>query len=86
MRYALMGLVLAGCVNSYGIQRTGPDRFETSALAAPLAGGAGGARARALEDATKHCESMGKQVEVTDTTNRYSFPANSVATVQFACR
>lgn len=86
MKYALMGLLLYGCATHYGVQQLGTDRYEVSALAAPAAGGAGGARTLALEEANKHCAAQSKHVDVTDTTNRYAFPANSVATVTFRCR
>jgi len=40
----------------------------------------------ALTNANKKCESMGKQIEVTDTKSEYAFPANAVVTVTFRCK
>ena len=64
----------------------GPDLYQTSANASPARGAATGAREMALRNANAKCDSMKRQIEVTDTKTEYAFPANAVVTVTFRCR
>jgi hypothetical protein len=51
-----------------------------------MRGGKTGAHEMAVDNANKKCESMGKQIEVTDTKIEWGFPTNGVATVTFRCK
>ena len=79
-------LLVAGCAWQSEAMKIGPDLYQTSANASPARGAATGAREMALTNANKKCESMGKQIEVTDTKSEYAFPANAVVTVTFRCK
>jgi len=79
-------LFAAGCAWQSEAMKIGPDLYQTSANASPARGGATGAREMAITNANKKCDSMGKQIEVTDSQSEYAFPANAVVTVTFRCR
>jgi len=83
---AALGLIVAGCAWQSEAMKIGPDLYQTSANASPARGAATGAREMAITNANKKCDSMGKQIEVTDTKSEYAFPANAVVTVTFRCR
>jgi hypothetical protein len=78
-------LTLAACAWQSEALRVGPDTYQTSANASPARGAASGAREMALGNANKHCDSLGKKIEVTDTKSEYAFPANAVVTITFKC-
>ncbi len=79
-------LLLAGCAQSSGVLKMGPDTYTISAAAAPARGGSSEARKIALAEANQHCTQMGKEILVTNigtaTTNLYG--AGS-AEVTFRC-
>jgi len=79
-------LIGTACAWQSDAMKIGPDLYQTSANASPARGAATGAREMALTNANKKCDSMGKQIEVTDTKSEYAFPANAVVTVTFRCR
>lgn len=61
--------VLAGCAQSSGIMKMGPDTYSVSVHAAPALGGASGARQRALGEANERCAQEGKEILVTNITS-----------------
>ena len=79
-------LILTACAWQSEAMKVGPDLFQTSANASPARGAATGAREMALRNANEKCDSLGKQIEVTDSKTEYAFPANAVVTVTFRCR
>ena len=78
-------LVIAGCAWQSEALRVGPDTWQTSANASPARGAASGAREMALGNANKHCDSLGRQIQVVDSKSEYAFPANAVVTITFKC-
>ena len=78
-------LAIAGCAWQSEALRVGPDTWQTSANASPARGAASGAREMALGNANKHCDSLGRQIEVVDSKSEYAFPANAVVTITFKC-
>ena len=40
----------------------------------------------ALRNANAKCDSLGKNITVTDMKSEYAFPANGVATITFTCK
>lgn len=78
-------VLIGGCAWQSEALRVGPDTWQTSANASPARGAASGAREMALGNANKHCDSLGRQIEVVDSKTEYAFPANSVVTITFKC-
>lgn len=58
---------LAGCATSSGVMQLGPDTYTISTHASVVRGGAAGAKRMALEEASRHCASMGKEILVMNT-------------------
>lgn len=81
----LLPAFLLGCAWQSEALQVAPYTYQTSANASPARGAASGAREMALETANKKCDSMGRQIEVTDTKSEYAFPANAVVTITFKC-
>lgn len=79
-------LLAGGCAWQSEALKIGQDTYQTSANASPARGGATGALRMALTNANKKCESMGKEIEVTNTDTQWAFPANAVVTVTFKCK
>lgn len=82
---ALIGVLLTGCAWQSQALKLGDDHWQVSANASPARGAGTGARRMALTNANRHCESLGKTIEVIDIETEYAFPANSVATITFKC-
>lgn len=82
---ALMVVLLASCAWQSQALRLSDDTWQVSANASPARGAATGARSMALTNANRHCEALGRTVEVVNIEMAYAFPANSVATVTFRC-
>ena len=78
--------LLAGCSTTSKVMEVGPDTYSVSAMAAPVRGGTGAARSNALEQANAHCRSLGKYIEVVDTSQETlnSYGAGA-ADVVFRC-
>ena len=56
-----IALALAGCAMHSGVMERHDGTFTVSAFAAPMRGGAAGARAYAFEQAQAHCAKEGKR-------------------------
>jgi len=89
MRIALLciaGALCAGCAQSSGVLKMGPDTYSISAAAAPARGGPSEARKIALTGANQHCANLGREILVTNvgtaTTNIYGA---GTAEVTFRC-
>lgn len=81
----LLAILAHGCAWQSEALQVGPDTYQTSANASPARGAGTGAREMALANANKKCESLGRQIDVTDTKSEYAFPANAVVTITFKC-
>ena len=77
---------LPGCAINYDVLKVGPDTYQVAALAAPIRGGIAGAQQMAVARANKQCESLGKEVTVTNIETGHEFPANGRAVVTFSCK
>jgi len=78
--------LIAGCAWQSPALKLSDDTYQVTANASPARGGIAGAREMALTNANQKCDSLGKQINVTDIKSEYAFPANGVATVTFTCR
>lgn len=76
--------LLVGCASNSGALKIGPDTFTVTATRQSIAGGAAGAQASALKEANRQCESMGREVMVTDTAAGFERPYNRYS-VTFRC-
>lgn len=81
----LMVISLAGCAWQSQALRLNNDTWQVTANASPARGAGAGARRMALTNATRHCGTLGKTVEVISVEMEYAFPTNRVATVTFRC-
>jgi hypothetical protein len=81
----VLATLVTGCAWQSEALQVEPDTYQTSANASPARGAASGAREMALVNANKKCQSLGRQIEVTDTKTEYAFPANAVVTITFKC-
>ncbi len=87
---AVAAVVLLGaCSSTSRVLEVGPDTYSVSAWAQPVRGGTGAANSEALEQANAHCRSLGKYIEVVETSRGtadsfigYGLPA---ADVVFRC-
>lgn len=59
-------IILAGCTQSSGVLKLGPDTFTTSASAASTRGGPSEARKIVLTEANEYCAQLGKEILVTN--------------------
>lgn len=64
--------VLGGCMRTGDILKMGPDTYSVSSYRAPIFGGASGAQSNAIKEANAHCESIGKEIIVSNTHKVYS--------------
>jgi hypothetical protein len=78
-------LILAGCAVTHDAIQVGPNRYQTSALAAPARGGISGAQRLATQKAAAACAAKGLQVNVLSVDTGHEFPINGTATVTFEC-
>ena len=74
------------CVQSSGVLKIGPDTYTVQIHAAPAAGGVSGATKHAINEANERCNSLGKEILVTNTTSGASshLPGGTVK-VTFYC-
>ncbi len=78
-------VLLAGCAVTHDALQVGPNRYQTTAMAAPARGGIAGAERLAKERAAKTCTDKGMQVNVLSVETGREFPAAGTATVTFEC-
>jgi hypothetical protein len=83
---AAIPFIVAGCAWQSEAQKVGPDTYQVSANASPARGGVTGAQQMALANANKKCDSMHKEITVTDIKTEHAFPTNGVATITFTCK
>ena len=77
---------LAGCAQSSGILKMGPDTYSVSVHAAPARGGVPGARNLALTEANDHCSKAGKEIMVNNVASgRSSHLPGGTVEVTFQC-
>lgn len=80
----ILTATLAACASNSGALKIGPDTYKVTASRDHIAGGAAGAQSSALREANRQCDSMGREVMVTDTATSYQRP-HSVYSVTFRC-
>jgi hypothetical protein len=78
-------MLLAGCAITYDAVQVGPNRYQTTATAAPALGGVAAAQNNAAKAANKKCTTMGKTVNVVNVETGHDFPANGRAVMTFEC-
>jgi Short C-terminal domain len=84
----LLALIFAGCASNSGIMPIGKDTFMVSRQAATGFSGSGTLKAEAFQEANKHCESLGKSLQVVSTheaTPPYILGNFPKAEIQFMC-
>jgi hypothetical protein len=77
---------MSACAWQSKALKIGDDTYQVSANASPARGGVTGARGMALSNANKHCDALGRSIEVLNIQTEHAFPANGVATVTFKCK
>jgi hypothetical protein len=82
---SLLVIGVTGCAWQSDPQKVAENTYQVSANASPARGAATGARQMALTAANKKCDSLGKNIEITNTETGWAFPTNSVVTVTFRC-
>lgn len=83
---AVAAVALAGCSNSSGVFQTGQDTYQVSTRATWELGGRAGAKRMALEEATRHCGTRGKTLQVVNTSDAYGHFEGGTVDLVFACR
>lgn len=77
--------MLAGCVSTTTVMQTGPGTWDVSATSDGLRS-ASDARAAALQEANKHCATLGKTIQVVrDRSERTRMDIDTTYTVTFRC-
>lgn len=86
-RYVIFAaLTLAGCAQSSGAMRMGPDTYSVSVHAAPVLGGVTGAQRRALQEAAETCAAQGREMLVTNmSSGRSSHLPGGTVEATFQC-
>jgi len=79
-------LALNECAVTHEAVKVGPDTYQVSAVAAPARGGVAGAEQMAVARANKKCDSLGKEIAVTNVETGHEFPAAGRAVVTFTCK
>ena len=85
--YVLLSLGLAlltACSQTSGVFKLGPDTYITSAAASPNAGQLEAQRL-ALSEASKHCASMGKRINVMKTSDVIDTYGGGRSKLTFRC-
>jgi hypothetical protein len=82
---SLITIGLSSCAWQSDPLKVADNTYQVSANASPVRGAATGARQMALTAANKKCDSLGRNIEVTNTETAWAFPTNSVVTVTFRC-
>ncbi len=78
-----LGLLLTGCGSTGSVMKLGPENYMVSASKHYTSGGAV-AKTNALEAATSHCVSMGRQLLVKNLDSTFDAPFYTT-TVTFTC-
>ncbi len=82
----LVAPLVTACAWQSEALKVGDDTYQVSANASPARGGITGAREMALKNANAKCDSLGKNINVTDLSTEHAWPTNGVATVTFTCK
>ncbi|MCP5208314.1 MAG: hypothetical protein H7A01_13995 [Hahellaceae bacterium] len=78
--------LLEGCASSSGVLEMGPNSYSISVAASPARGGSAGAKRMAYKEAVEHCESMGKQILVSNhATNTTNYAGAGESELTFSC-
>ncbi len=80
-----LACLIAGCANRSGVFRVDENTYQTSTRATWEFGGRAGAKGMALEDATRHCNALGKVVRVIKSTENYGHFEGGTVDMLFAC-
>ena len=79
-------LLAAGCAQSSGVLKQGPDTYTVSTQAAPARGGMPGAKRMAYEEASDHCGKLGREMKViSEATRRINQFGAGWADLTFRC-
>jgi hypothetical protein len=78
-------VLISGCAITYDAVQVGPNRFQTTANAAPILGGVAAAQNNAAKAANRKCTELGKTVNVVNVETGHDFPANGRAVMTFEC-
>lgn len=79
-------LIVSGCVWRSEALQVSADTYQTSASAAPAAGGLSKAQEVALKAANDKCVELHRSINVVNIDSGHDFPANGRATVTFECK
>lgn len=85
---AVISITSMGCASTSGITPMGRGTYMIAKQAATGIGGLGNLKAEALQEADKHCNGMGKELEVVSTQENegpFVFGKYPRAEVQFRC-
>lgn len=88
MVYCSLALLLAGCASNSGVIPIGQDTFMVSRQAATGFSGSGTLKAEAFQEASQHCASLGKSLQVISTHEAsppYILANFPKAEIQFMC-
>ena len=89
MLVLVVGIGLAGCVETTGVVDGGNGTYVISARAAPIMGGAFGAREAALDEAQRFCQNLDPRDHVivvsTQSQSVYGVSATGDNDLRFSC-
>lgn len=77
IKYTMAGVALvliSACGTTGSVQKMGPDTFKVSASKHNMSGGAPSAETDALDKANQHCQMLGKEVLVSNTSKSFERP------------
>lgn len=77
--------LISACSNNSGVFRTGDNQYQVATRATWELGGRAGAKRMALEEATKKCDSLSKQVNVITSVEDYSHFEGGTVELTFSC-
>lgn len=81
-------MILSGCASNSGVMPIGKDTFMVSRQAASGFSGSGTLKAEAFQEASQHCEALGKNIQVVSTHEAappYVLGNFPKAEIQFMC-
>lgn len=86
MRIALLALALVGCASSAGIVPAGNDTFMLARSGYGLGQSSSNVKAGLFKEASEHCASMGKSMDVISSDDKPGWPGHfPEAEVKFRC-
>lgn len=81
-----LAILAAGCANRGAVFAVGEGRYQVNTSATWELGGLTAARTMALEEATRHCSTQGRSLQIIDSKEAYGHFSGGTVGLTFSCK